>query len=59
MLRDLLPFAQFEKRENHPWRSVNLSKVAGLKPAKTIFLLVETCFTLVEILIFVVRKSFA
>ena len=24
-LRDLVPFAQFEKREKHPWRSVNFS----------------------------------
>ena len=28
-LRDLVPFAQFKKRENHPWGSVNFSKVAG------------------------------
>ena len=28
-LRDLVPFVQFEKREKHPWRSVNFSKVAG------------------------------
>ena len=28
-LRDLVPFAQFKKREKHPWRSVNFSKVAG------------------------------
>ena len=28
-LRDLVPFAQFEKREKQPWRSVNFSKVAG------------------------------
>ena len=26
-LHDLEPFAQFKKREKHPWRSVNLSKV--------------------------------
>ena len=26
-LRDLVPFAQFKKREKHPWRSVNFSKV--------------------------------
>ena len=24
-----LPFVQFKKREKHPWRSVNFSKVAG------------------------------
>ena len=29
-LRDLLPFAQFKKREKHPWRSVTFSKVAVL-----------------------------
>ena len=28
-LHDLVPFAQFKKREKHPWRSVNFSKVAG------------------------------
>ena len=28
-LHDLVPFAQFKKRENHPWRSVTFSKVAG------------------------------
>ena len=33
VLRDLLQSVQFKKREKHPWRSVNCSKVAGLKPA--------------------------
>ena len=28
-LCDLVPFAQFEKREKHPWRSVTCSKAAG------------------------------
>ena len=28
-LHDLVPFVQFRKRENHPWRSVTFSKVAG------------------------------
>ena len=28
-LRDLVIFVQFKKREKHPWRSVNFSKVAG------------------------------
>ena len=28
-LRDLVAFVQLKKRERHPWRSVNLSKVAG------------------------------
>ena len=30
VLHDLVPFAQFKKREEHPWRSVTFSKVAGL-----------------------------
>ena len=30
-LTDLVPFAQFKKREKHPWRSVTFSKVAGFK----------------------------
>ena len=25
-LRDLVPFAQFKKREKHPWRSATFSK---------------------------------
>ena len=29
ILRDLVPFAQFKKREKHPWRSVTFNKVAG------------------------------
>ena len=28
-LRHLVPFVQFKKRERHPWRTVNFSKVAG------------------------------
>ena len=28
-LRDLVAFVQFKKREKHPWRSVNFSKVEG------------------------------
>ena len=28
-LHDLVPFVQFKKRQRHPWRSVNFSKVAG------------------------------
>ena len=28
-LHDLVPFAQFKKIENHPWRSVTFSNVAG------------------------------
>ena len=30
-LRVSVPFVQFKKREKHPWRIVNFSKVAGLK----------------------------
>ena len=30
-LRDLVPFAQSKKREEHPWRSVNFSKVAEFR----------------------------
>ena len=29
-LRDPVPFVKFKKREKHPWRGVNFSKVAGL-----------------------------
>ena len=29
VLRDLVPFVQFKKREKHQWRSVTFSKVAG------------------------------
>ena len=28
-LHDLVPFVQFKKREKHPFRTVNFSKVAG------------------------------
>ena len=28
-LRDLVPLVQLKKREKHPWRSVNFTKVAG------------------------------
>ena len=30
-LRDLVAFVQFRKREKHPWRSVNFSKIECLK----------------------------
>ena len=30
-LRDLISFVQFKKREKHPWRTVNFSKLAGCK----------------------------
>ena len=29
-LHDLVPFAQFKKREKHPWKSVLFGKLAGL-----------------------------
>ena len=29
VLRDLVPFVQFKKREKHPWRSVTFSKITG------------------------------
>ena len=32
-LLDLVPFVRFKKREKHPSRNVNSSKVAGFKPA--------------------------
>ena len=40
VLRNLVPFVQFKKREKHSWRSVNFSKVAGLK-----LTLVHDCFS--------------
>ena len=30
ILRVLVTFVQFKKREKHPWRSVTFSKVAGI-----------------------------
>ena len=32
-LRDLVPFVKFKKREKHPYRNVNFSKVAGFQSA--------------------------
>ena len=29
VMRDLVPFAQFKKREKHSWRNVTFSKVEG------------------------------
>ena len=49
-LRDLVPFVQFKKREKHPSRSVNFSKVAGcITNNKTVILMeisrkFEPCF---------------
>ena len=34
-LRDLIPFALFQKREKHALRSVTFSKIAGLAPNGT------------------------
>ena len=31
VLHDLVPFAQFKKSENHPWKSVTFSKIVKLK----------------------------
>ena len=46
VLRDLVAFVQFKKREKHPWRIVNCSKVAGLKPATLLQLaLLHGCFS--------------
>ena len=28
-LRDVIPFVQFKKREKHPWKSDNFSKVTN------------------------------
>ena len=45
-LRDLVPFLQFKKHEKHPWRSVNLSKVAGFTKINTtpwVFLTFSNC----------------
>ena len=30
-LCDVVPFVQFKKREEHPWRSVTFSKVTGFR----------------------------
>ena len=37
VLHDLVPFAQFKKREKNPWRNVTFSKVAGYPPCFTFF----------------------
>ena len=45
-LRGLVPFVQFKIREKHPWRSVNFSKIADLKPATLLKLtLLHGCFS--------------
>ena len=35
VLRDLVPFVQFKKREKHPWRNVTFNKVADLNFTKS------------------------
>ena len=45
-LCDLVPFVQFKNREKHPWRSVNFSEFADLKPATLLKLtLFHECFS--------------
>ena len=45
-LRDLVPFIQFKKREKYPWRSATFIKVAGLKTATLIkVVLHHGCFS--------------
>ena len=45
-LRDLLPFAQLNNCEKHPWKSATFSKVAGFKPATLLKVtLVHGCFS--------------
>ena len=35
VLRDLVPFVQFEKREKHPWGSITFSRLLACKFAKS------------------------
>ena len=45
-LRNLVAFAQFNKREKHSWMSVNFGKVTGWKPATLLKLtLLHRCFS--------------
>ena len=45
VLRDLVPFVQFKKREKHPWRSVTFSEVAGIQPTTLLkVILLHGCF---------------
>ena len=44
-MRDLVPFVQFKKREKHPWRSVNFSKLLGLRPVTLLKLTLHGCFS--------------
>ena len=46
VLRNLVPFVQFEKREKQLWRSVTFSKIAGLNPASLAKVtLLHECFS--------------
>ena len=36
VLRNLVPFIQFKKREKHPWRSVTFIKVAGISRLRSV-----------------------
>ena len=41
----MVSFVQFKKREKHSWKSVNFSKVAGLRPATLLkAALLHECF---------------
>ena len=42
----MVSFVQFKKREKHSWKSVNFSKVAGLRPATLLkAALLHECFS--------------
>ena len=43
-LRDLVPLAQFKKREKHSWRSATFSKATCL-PNRVKHLIYSSCFT--------------
>ena len=45
VLRDLVPCAQFKKREKHPWRSVTFSKVAAQPATLLKVTLLHGCFS--------------
>ena len=44
-LRDLVLFVQFKKREKHPWRRVNFSKVPSTTTTTTTFTSTTTTTT--------------
>ena len=46
VLRDLVPFVQFKKREKHLWRSVTFKKVASFQPESLLKVtLFHVCFS--------------